>query len=131
VPASVTTAIPGPSVPAASLPAPTISVTTAAVVPTAHVELALSPVVEAVPDSEVQSVQVTRGETLYQISLKNLGTYNDTILEKFQGLNPWLSDPNHIQPGQKIRIPAATVSTDPQRAVEQASSAAPAEAGKQ
>jgi general secretion pathway protein A len=120
-----------PSVPAPSLPSPTVPAATATLVPTAHVELALSPAVETVPDSKVQSVQVTRGETLYQISLKNLGTYNDAIREKFQGLNPWLSDPNHIQPGQKIRIPAATVSTDPQRAVEQASSAAPAEAGKQ
>lgn len=130
VPASVATAIPALSVPAASLPAPTISVTTAAVVPTAHVELALSPVVETAPDSKVDSVKVTRGQTLYQISLNNLGTYNDAILEKFRGLNPWLSDPNRIQPGQKIRIPTATISTDPQRAVEQASSAAPAEAGK-
>jgi len=131
IPASTATAISAPSVPTGSLPAPTVSATTAAVVPTAHVELALSPVVEAVPDSKLDSVQVTRGQTLYQISLKNLGTYNEAIRDKFQGLNPWLSDPNHIQPGQKIRIPSATVSTDPQRGVEQASSAAPAEAGKQ
>jgi len=131
VPASVATPVPAPSVRTASLPALAASATVAAVVPSAPVERAPSPALETVPDSEIQSVQVTRGETLYQISLKNLGTYNDAIREKFQGLNPWLSDPNHIQPGQKIRIPAATVSTDPQRAVEQASSAAPAEAGRQ
>ena len=140
-PASVTTTVPTPAnststnptatvvIPADS--APTASTTAPAVVPTAHVEFGLTPVVETVPDSTIDSVKVTRGQTLYQISLKNVGTYNNAVLEKFRGLNPWLSDPNHIQPGQKIRIPSATVRTDPQRAAEQASSAAPAEAGKQ
>ena len=129
VPASMATAASVSS--ASAAPAPAVSATTAAVVPTARVELALGPVVETATDSRVDSVKVTPGQTLYQISLKNLGTYNDAIREKFQGLNPWLRDPNHIQPGQKIRIPAATVSTDPQRAAEQSTSAAPAEAGKQ
>jgi general secretion pathway protein A len=87
---------------------------------------------DPVSDSATDSVQVTRGQTLYQISVKNVGTYNNAILEQFRGLNPWLSDPNRIHPGQKIRIPSApVVSTDTQRAAEQASSATPAEAGKQ
>jgi general secretion pathway protein A len=84
------------------------------------------------PEPASNSVQVKPGQTLYQISVKQLGAYNGAVLEKIRGLNPWLSDPDHIQPGQKIRIPAATTSpTDGQHAAEQSPSAAPAEAGKQ
>jgi general secretion pathway protein A len=57
-----------------------------------------SPAVDPAPDS----VQVMPGQTLYQISVKKLGTYNNAVLEEIRGLNPWLSDPDHIQPGQKI-----------------------------
>jgi general secretion pathway protein A len=117
LPGTVATAVPLTKVPAA----------TASLAPAAPPE-PISHVADTLPDSTIDSVRVTRGQTLYEISLKNMGIYNQTILEKFRGLNPWLSDPNHIQPGQKIRIPSAT---DTQRAAEQASSAAPAEAGKQ
>jgi general secretion pathway protein A len=79
-----------------------------------------------------QDVQVKPGQTLYQISVNNLGKYNGKVLSQFQDLNPWLSDPDRIHPGQKIRVPtAATNSTETQRAAQQASNAAPAEAGKQ
>jgi general secretion pathway protein A len=102
----------------------------AAVVP---VSASLAPMTPASPaaDPSPDSVRVMPGQTLYQISVKKLGTYNVAILEEIRGLNPWLSDPDHIQPGQKIRIPSTTaVPTDAQRAAEQAPSAAPAEAGK-
>jgi general secretion pathway protein A len=83
-------------------------------------------------NSAADSIQVTRGQTLYQISLKNVGTYNNAVLEQFRGLNPWLNDPNRIHPGQKIRIPSAlAIPIDSQRAAQQAPSAASAEAGKQ
>ena len=79
-----------------------------------------------------EDVQVKPGQTLYQISVNNLGKYNGKVLSQFQDLNPWLSDPDRIHPGQKIRVPvAATNSTETQRAAQQASNAAPAEAGKQ
>jgi len=75
---------------------------------------------------------VKPGQTLYEISVNKVGKYNDKVLEQLQDLNPWLSDPDRIQPGQKIRIPAtATLSTDGQHTAEQAANAAPAEAGKQ
>jgi general secretion pathway protein A len=79
-----------------------------------------------------EDVQVKPGQTLYQISVKNLGKYNGKVLSQLQDLNPWLSDPDRIHPGQKIRVPtAAANSTETQRAAQQASNAAPAEAGKQ
>jgi type II secretory pathway predicted ATPase ExeA/LysM repeat protein len=79
-----------------------------------------------------KAIRVMPGQTLYQISVEELGKYDGKVLEQLRELNPWLSDPDHIQSGQKIRMPSATtVSTDVQRAAEQASNAAPAEAGKQ
>jgi LysM repeat protein len=75
---------------------------------------------------------VKPGQTLYQISVNKVGKYNGKVLSQLQDLNPWLSDPDRIHPGQKIRVPtAATNSTETQRAAQQASNAAPAEAGKQ
>jgi general secretion pathway protein A len=83
-------------------------------------------------EPQTQDVQVKPGQTLYQISVNNLGKYNGKVLSQFQDLNPWLSDPDRIHPGQKIRVPAAaTNSTDAERAAQQAPNAAPAEAGKQ
>jgi general secretion pathway protein A len=79
-----------------------------------------------------EDVRVKPGQTLYQISVEKLGKYNGKVLEEFQNLNPGLSDPDRIHPGQKIRVPAATsISTETQRAALQAPNAAPAEAGKQ
>jgi general secretion pathway protein A len=83
------------------------------------------------PESE--DVRVKPGQTLYQISVSKIGKYDGKVLQQLQDLNPWLSDPDRIHPGQKIRVPAAaTTSTEAQRAAaQQASNAAPAEAGKQ
>jgi general secretion pathway protein A len=89
---------------------------------------------EAEPKTEQVSedVRVKPGQTLYQISVEKLGKYNGKVLEEWQDLNPGLSDPDRIHPGQKIRVPAAkTISTETQRAGQQAPNAAPAEAGKQ
>jgi general secretion pathway protein A len=116
---------PTPAPPPASAPAATPFVDSAvsllpADAPSAKVE----------PGSE--DVQVKPGQTLYEISVNKVGKYNDKVLEQLQDLNPWLSDPDRIQPGQKIRVPAAaTISPEIQRAAQQAPNAAPAEAGKQ
>jgi type II secretory pathway predicted ATPase ExeA/LysM repeat protein len=78
-----------------------------------------------------QSVRVTQGLTLYRLSVKQFGKYNQSVLQEIRDLNPWLQDPNHIRPGQTIRIPSAKeVSTDSPHAAEQATGAAPAETGK-
>ena len=79
-----------------------------------------------------EDVRVKPGQTLYQISVAKLGKYNGKVLEELQNLNPGLSDPDRIHPGQKIRVPAAKAnSTETQRAAQQAPNAAPAEVGKQ
>jgi general secretion pathway protein A len=89
---------------------------------------------ESTPASAVtpsESVKVTEGQTLYQISVDKFGKYDTAVLEQIRTLNPGISDPNRIHPGQKILVPsAAAISADPQRAAGQPSSAAPAEAGK-
>ena len=51
------------------------------------------------------SVRVTAGQTIYSICVQNFGSCNPERLREIQTLNPWLSDLNHIEPGQNIRIP--------------------------
>jgi len=88
----------------------------------------------ASPTAELasQDVRVKPGQTLYQISVDKLGKYDKNVLQELQNLNPGLNDPDRIHPGQKIRVPAtAKISTEAQRAAQQAPNAAPAEAGKQ
>jgi general secretion pathway protein A len=79
-----------------------------------------------------EDVRVQPGQTIYQISVDKFGKYDGKVLEELRGLNPSLSNPDRIRPGQKIRIPAtATLSTNGQHAGQQAPTAAPTEAGKQ
>jgi general secretion pathway protein A len=78
-----------------------------------------------------ETIRITHGETLYRISVKRFGKYDQAVLEEIKELNPWLNDPNHIRPGQTIRIPLVReVSADTSHAAEQASGAAPAKTGK-
>jgi nucleoid-associated protein YgaU len=51
-------------------------------------------------------VVVEAGQTLQQISLLYLGRYSTEIVQQTQSLNPQLLDPNHIEVGQQIRLPA-------------------------
>jgi general secretion pathway protein A len=120
VPASAAPAVPSNTLPV-PVPGPAVEPSEPAVAPA-----------NSVVNPPQESVKVLEGQTLYQISLKRIGKYNTTVLEEIRGLNPWMSDPNHIQPGQKILIPsAATISADSQRASAQSLTVAPAEAGKQ
>jgi general secretion pathway protein A len=110
--------------PAASVPAP---------VPVVVSNVSLMPAAEAsqVTAQTSEDVRVKPGQTIYQISVDKFGKYDAKVLEEIRGLNPWLNDPDRIRTGQKIRVPAtATLSTGGERAAEQASTAAPAEAGK-
>jgi general secretion pathway protein A len=105
----------------------------AAPVPVVVSNVSLMPADEAshITAQTSEDVRVKPGQTIYQISVDKFGKYDAKVLEEIRGLNPWLSNPDRIRTGQKLRVPAtATLSTDGERAAEQASNAAPAEAGK-
>jgi len=89
---------------------------------------------KAVRASAPENSQLSRvapGQTLFRISVAKYGTYNDSILAKIRELNPWLSNPDVIKPGQQIRIPSKNeVTDDKHSAAEQAPFAPAAEAEK-
>lgn len=77
------------------------------------------------------SVKVQPGQTLYEISLQNVGRYNRNVLSQFRELNPWLTDPDFIPSGRKILIPSSVdASNNDQRAAQPSANASPAEANK-
>jgi hypothetical protein len=57
-----------------------------------------------------ESVRISPGQTLYQISVDNLGRYDSQVLAKIRNLNPWLRDPNRLRIGEQVVIPSATAS---------------------
>ncbi len=72
--------------------------------------MSVPPATQSVPAAPATaSVKVMPGETLYRISVKNLGKYNHDILNQIRGLNPWINDPDHIRSGRQILIPSASV----------------------
>jgi general secretion pathway protein A len=77
-------------------------------------------------------VQISEGQTLSRISVENLGRYDQQILEELRNLNPRLSDPNHIQTGQRILIPSVpVVPPDPRNLATQGFSSSLQEVGKE
>lgn len=65
-------------------------------------------------DSETTSTVVVQpGDTLQTIALQSLGQYSGKTLEQIKKLNPAVTDLDHIEPGQKIRLPnlSSTVKT--------------------
>jgi hypothetical protein len=53
----------------------------------------------------LRTVRVVPNQTLYRISVENLGKYDSATLRKIRELNPWLSNPAYIQSGWEIRMP--------------------------
>ncbi len=49
--------------------------------------------------------RVVPNDTLEQISLRSLGRYDTDLLQKWQELNPELTDPDLILVGQRLRLP--------------------------
>jgi len=132
--ATVSAAAPAAATPApAPAPAPTLA-PTRALAPVVVSEVSLMPADESSRNSAQASedVRVKPGQTIYQISVETFGKYDRKALDELRGLNPWISNPDRIRTGQKIRLPAtATLSTDGQHTAERAAVAAPTEAGKQ
>jgi general secretion pathway protein A len=54
-----------------------------------------------------QVITVAAGplQTLKDLSLRYVGHFDDELAGKIQGLNPGLTDPDHLEAGQLIRIP--------------------------
>jgi type II secretory pathway predicted ATPase ExeA len=57
-------------------------------------------------------VVVEPHQTLTDISNLYLGEYNAAVLARLRELNPGLGDPDHLEVGQKIRLPLAGESDD-------------------
>lgn len=77
---------------------------------------------------QANTVQVKAGQSLYQICIKNFGCYNSERVQQIQKLNPWLRNLDHIESGQRIRIPAAEQLSNPtQRDIAQSGNALLAE----
>lgn len=74
-----------------------------------------SPAAEPVPHSDPprpslpkrELVVVEPHQTLTDISNLYLGEYNAAVLARLRQLNPGLGDPDHLEVGQKIRLPLA------------------------
>lgn len=54
---------------------------------------------------QLLTVAAQPGQTLQQLSLLYGGHFDSGLLEEIRSLNPQLKDPNHLLPGQLIRIP--------------------------
>ena len=57
--------------------------------------------------SDRQPVEITvePHQTLHAIAVRYLGDFDEKSLQQLRSLNPRLTDPNHIEAGQKIRLP--------------------------
>ncbi len=58
------------------------------------------------PSTAGTAVRVTPGKTLLGICVENFGKCDAGLLQEIHKLNPQLSNLDHIEPGQSIRIPA-------------------------
>jgi general secretion pathway protein A len=82
--------------------------------------------------AERRALSILQGQTLYRISVTNLGRYDPQILDEIRDLNPWLSDPNDIPAGQQILLPSTTMSRSvSQHPAGHESSSSPQEVGKE
>ena len=69
----------------------------------------------ALTDDEPKTVKVVvrPGETLQQIALRTLGQDDSQILKQIQQLNPRLTNPDHIEADQQIRLPQISKASNP------------------
>jgi type II secretory pathway predicted ATPase ExeA len=61
---------------------------------------------------ETKTVVVHSGDTLRQIALRTVGQYSGKVRDQIRRLNPAMTNPNHIEVGQKVRLPQPSVSVD-------------------
>ena len=63
------------------------------------------------PVLKVITVVVEPKQTLRQICLRNIGRFDNRLVEEIRGLNPWMQDPNDLKAGQKVQLPVSAVAT--------------------
>jgi type II secretory pathway predicted ATPase ExeA/LysM repeat protein len=70
---------------------------------------------QAPTDDEPKTVKVVvrPGETLQEIALRALGQDDSQILKQIQRLNPRLTNPDHIEADQEIRLPLISRASNP------------------
>lgn len=66
------------------------------------------------PARKVITIVVEPKQTLRQICLRNIGRFNNRLVEKIQELNPWMQDPNDLKVGQKVQLPVSAAGTSGQ-----------------
>ena len=64
-------------------------------------------------DTETIKVLVQSGETLRRITLQTLGQDSGKIIDQIKKLNPAVTDPDHIEAGQEIRLPRLSKPVNP------------------
>ena len=62
---------------------------------------------------DTMKVTVAPGDTLESLATDHLGSYNRSVLREIRALNPRITDPNHIETGRTLRLPAATTHRHP------------------
>ena len=74
-------------------------------------------------DTGVSVAVIERGTTLRQISLKYRGSFGPRDLVAILALNPQITDPNHIETGEQVRVPLAQARKQPASAIAQVTQA--------
>jgi LysM repeat protein len=69
-------------------------------------------IAEPGPKPAPLQITVQPQQTLSNIAVQHLGNFDNDVLHQIQTLNPKLTDPNLIQPGQQIRLPDAPVGSE-------------------
>ncbi len=78
--------------------------------------------------TQANIIRVTAGQSLYRICIENFGCYTSERVQEIKKLNPQLRNLDHIEAGQKIRIPdVGELSSPTQRDIEQSGNALLAE----
>jgi hypothetical protein len=55
--------------------------------------------------TQIITVAAMPGQTIADISLSYAGRFDADLLQQIRALNPGINDPNHLNPGQLIRLP--------------------------
>jgi hypothetical protein len=61
-------------------------------------------------NSKSVAVTVKPNQTLRDICVQRWGNFDSQRLHQVEALNPWMTDPDHIEAGQKLRLPAPLLS---------------------